>query len=252
MSSETAIMTKALEDYLETIYLILRDHKVARVRDIARARDVKMASVTPAMRRLAEAGLIAYSQREFIELTPEGERIARRILARHDILQRFFHEFLQMSEEAAEADACAMEHHLSNEGMDRLARLFEFLARCPEGKSNFVERFHSCAAVQPGLGEGQGCQRHDSQLCSRSRQRRHFSRSLADLRPNETGRITQVNAVGAVRQRLLDMGMLPNTPITMERAAPTGDPLWVRMDGFQLSLRRAEAKAILIEDESGA
>jgi DtxR family Mn-dependent transcriptional regulator len=249
MIQDSQAITKALEDYLETIYLIIRDSKVARVRDIARARDVKMASVTPAMKRLGELGLIDYSQREFIELTPEGERLARRTLARHDILRRFFGEFLQMSADSAEADACAMEHHLSNEGMDRLTRLFEFLARCPGGQNNFLDRFHNCSAIQPELGgEEHVCVHRDEQHCARHQKRKSWTRTLADLRPSETGLITQVNAAGAIRQRLLDMGMLPNTSVTMERLAPTGDPMWVRMDGFQLSLRRNEAQAILIAD----
>ena len=53
---EMTRLTGSLEDYLETIYLLIRDRKVARVKDIAEARDVRMASVTPAMRRLAELG----------------------------------------------------------------------------------------------------------------------------------------------------------------------------------------------------
>jgi Fe2+ transport system protein FeoA len=56
-----------------------------------------------------------------------------------------------------------------------------------------------------------------------------------------------VDGSGAVRQRLLDMGILPGVTIEVERVAPAGDPLWIRLQGYQLSLRRAEAKAIAIE-----
>lgn len=71
--------------------------------------------------------------------------------------------------------------------------------------------------------------------------------SLVDLKPGQAGIIRQVNAKGAVRQRLLDMGMLPDERVRLERVAPAGDPLWVRLGGYQLLLRRNEAERIVIE-----
>ncbi|MBM4373322.1 MAG: metal-dependent transcriptional regulator, partial [Deltaproteobacteria bacterium] len=82
-------LTPALEDYLETIFELVQERKVARVRDIAEARSVKAGSVSPAMRRLADLGLIRYHQREFIDLTEQGEEEARRVMARHRVLRRF-------------------------------------------------------------------------------------------------------------------------------------------------------------------
>ena len=70
--------------------------------------------------RLADLGLIRYVRREYIDLTPAGEAEARRIYARHQLLTRFLAEILDVSPESAESDACAMEHSLSVEGMDRV------------------------------------------------------------------------------------------------------------------------------------
>ena len=69
---------------------------------------------------------------------------------------------------------------------------------------------------------------------------------ISDLSPGESCTVTGVNGSGAIRQRLLDMGILPNVSIHIERIAPAGDPLWIRLQGFQLSLRRAEADAIMV------
>ena len=55
-------MSPALEDYLETIYLLVQEHGFARVKDIARARDVKAATVSVALRKLAELDLIRYER----------------------------------------------------------------------------------------------------------------------------------------------------------------------------------------------
>ncbi|HUU03506.1 MAG TPA: DtxR family transcriptional regulator [Myxococcota bacterium] len=239
--SETTL-TDALEDYLETIYVMVRDKGFARVKDIANARSVKSASVSPAMRRLAEQGLIKYVRREYIALTPTGEQEARRIYARHQILERFLLEVLDVQAETARDDACAIEHSLSPQVMDRLVRFFEFLAVCPEGR-DILSKFHHCSVVQEDVPEC-GIECTPSFDILRPIPRR--GRSVADLHPGEGGRVTQVNGHGAIRQRLLDMGILPDARIDIERVAPAGDPIWIKLGGFQLSLRRKEAEVVMV------
>ncbi len=239
---EMTRLTGSLEDYLETIYLLIRDRKVARVKDIAEARDVRMASVTPAMRRLAELGYIHYQQREFIELTPAGEEVARRTMARHDLLRRFFHEILQVPADTAEQDACAVEHHLSDESMERLVRFFEFQRLCPRWSGQFLKTFHGCSAIHPDLQECPS----ECEFKRRSQGPAPADRigRLSDVPPGDECHVVQVTAKGAVRQRLIDMGMLPGTRVTVERKGPGGNPIWIRMKGFQLSLRKGEAAGI--------
>lgn len=98
-------LTGALEDYLETVFILVREQGFARVRDIAKAREVRSSSVSPALRRLHALGLVEYVRREYVGLTDSGEREARRVLARHDLLTRFFSEVLQMSPSASEKEA---------------------------------------------------------------------------------------------------------------------------------------------------
>ncbi len=239
-------LTAALEDYLETVYELIRDRKVARVRDIARAREVKASSVTPAMRRLADMGLIRYEQREYIELTAEGEARARKVYARHQVLTSFFEEVLNLPSGLAEKDACAIEHHLSDETMDRMVRFFEYMRSCPSASPEFIARFHRCARVNQDTGE---CSPHCPNRREFAAHPEEVTVSIADLKPGEQGTIRQVNAQGAVRQRLLDMGVLPDAPIRVERIAPVGDPIWIRIGGFQISLRKSEAAAVLLTVE---
>ncbi len=223
---------------------MIRDRKVARVRDIVQARNVKAGSVTPAMKRLADLGLITYERREYIELTPEGEEAARRVLSRHQILTTFLSEVLMMSKESAEIDACAMEHHISDEAMDRMVRFFEFMRSCPNTEPGFLHRFHTCSKVNSELPECPNqCERRNSQL-----PQENPLMSIADLKPGESGRVRQINTTGAIRQRLLDMGVLPDVIVHIERVAPTGDPIWIKLHGYQLSLRTNEARAILVAE----
>lgn len=239
-TSTAGALTSALEDYLETIYELVRDHKLARVKEIARARGVRSGSVTPAMKRLAELGLIRYVQREYIDLTPEGERAARRVYARHQIMTRFFAEVLGLPATAAEADACAMEHSLSPEGMDHLVRLFEFLKICPEGQL-LLDKFRHCSLVHNNV------ECPDRATCPALGQRSQGqSNNLSQLQPGDRAQVTQVSVSGPVRQRLLDMGILPDVVVELERRAPSGDPIWIKLQGYQLSLRRKEAQAVRV------
>ena len=70
---------------------------------------------------------------------------------------------------------------------------------------------------------------------------------LKDLQIGKTAKITAVGGQGAVRQHLLNMGVIPNAEITLLKYAPLGDPIEVRIHGYFLSLRLAEAAQIEIE-----
>jgi len=231
-------ISSSLEDYLETIYLLVQEQGFARVKDVARARDVKAASVSIALRRLAELDLVRYERREYIALTPTGEKAGRRVYSRHRLLTRFFQEVLNLDPKAASEQACAMEHSLTDEAMDGMARFFEFLGICP----SVIESFHVCP-VMSGRKPGT----HLPQWCAACGKKRVLgSMSLAEIKPGNRAVVTKISAGGPLRQRLLDMGVLPETPIDIERVGLGGDPFWVRCQGARLALRRSEAQSILV------
>lgn len=73
---------------------------------------------------------------------------------------------------------------------------------------------------------------------------------LSELRPGEQGKICGYRKGNKVyRQRLLAMGLIPNTSFTLVRRAPLGDPIQIRVRNFSLSLRKDEASILLIERE---
>ena len=71
--------------------------------------------------------------------------------------------------------------------------------------------------------------------------------TLNDLRPAQRGRICEVKGAGALRRRLLDMGVVPGAEIEVVRIAPLGDPVEYRVRGYRLSLRRSEATLVMVE-----
>lgn len=72
--------------------------------------------------------------------------------------------------------------------------------------------------------------------------------TIADLKPGEKGTVAQVNGEGVLRLRLLDMGLTPGTVVMMQRRAPLGDPLQIRLRGYSLTLRRDDAEKILLQE----
>jgi DtxR family Mn-dependent transcriptional regulator len=134
-------LSETLEDYLEIILALAAEQPEVRVRDIARAKAVRMPTVTWALRALAERGLVTHEARELVELTPEGAAIAGRVAARHRLLRRFLTEILGVPGDVGERDACGLEHHLSPQTLERLAAFVEYIQTCRGVDRGFLERF---------------------------------------------------------------------------------------------------------------
>jgi len=69
---------------------------------------------------------------------------------------------------------------------------------------------------------------------------------LSDLRPGSTARVVKVNGSGETTRRIVDMGVTSGSLIVVERIAPMGDPMEVKVRGYHLSLRRKEASQITV------
>jgi ferrous iron transport protein A len=72
-------------------------------------------------------------------------------------------------------------------------------------------------------------------------------RRLTELKPGQSGRIATVGGDPGTARRLMDMGVVRGARMEVVRAAPLGDPLEVRLRGYMLTLRRAEAEHIEVE-----
>lgn len=114
------LISANLEDYLEVILDVLNDKGVVRIRDIALSKDVSMPSVSGALKKLSDLGFVTHDRYEYVELTSKGKRVAGQLAKRHSLLKRFLLDELKVSEETAENDACAIEHCVSNETIDKL------------------------------------------------------------------------------------------------------------------------------------
>lgn len=73
--------------------------------------------------------------------------------------------------------------------------------------------------------------------------------TLIELPIGKTARILTVGGEGSLRCRLLDMGLIPKTLVTMQKVAPLGDPIEIRLRGYELTLRKDDAEKIEITPE---
>lgn len=71
--------------------------------------------------------------------------------------------------------------------------------------------------------------------------------TLNELQTGQSGIITAVGGEGALRCRLLDMGLTPHTRVTLQKRAPMGDPVEIRLRGYELTLRVEDAQSITVE-----
>lgn len=120
-------ISASLEDYLEAIYHLAREQRVARSRDIANRLGVTKSSVTSALRQLAASNLINYDPYSFVTLTEAGEELAEDIAHRHEVLADFLERVLGVAPEAADVNACRMEHAIDGEALKRLRQFVKFL-----------------------------------------------------------------------------------------------------------------------------
>ena len=152
-------LSASLEDYLETIYWILRDKQAVRAKDIGKRLNVSRSSVTGALHLLAERELINYTPYDVITLTDQGRAIARDVARRHETLRNFFIKVLAVEERDADEAACKMEHAISEVILDRFVNFVDFVERCPRGGTKWIEGFGYYCDNGRQLGDCQKCVR---------------------------------------------------------------------------------------------
>ena len=201
-------LSASLEDYLEAIFCLFSEKGGIRAKDIARRLGVKAGSVTGALQALSEKKLIRYAPYEVITLTSEGLQKARQIVRRHEVLKEFFVEVLGVDEAIADEGACTLEHGIPKVIFERL--------------TEFVETYKKDQVMTDTKKEA----------------------SLANLKPGQKGTVLRLNPRGSITRRLADMGIGRGALIEVERVAPLGDPIDIKVRGYHLSLRKNEAAEI--------
>ncbi len=247
---DQSTLSASLEDYLEAIYNIIRENQAVRAKDIAERLGVSNASVTGALRTLAKREYLNYEPYGVITLTPEGEKIAREIARRHQILKDFLVKVLWVDVDEADEAACKMEHGIPPGLVDRLIDFIEFIEVCPLGGERLAEGFRrhlKCGQKRDSCDQCVG----SATVASPSPGSKGPVIRLSGLKDGQKGTIQAIRTKGALRKRLMDMGLVPGAVVEMVRVAPMGDPLEVKVRGYFLSLRKDELEKVEVSIREG-
>ena len=144
-------LSSSLEDYLEAIYFTVEQKGAARPKDLVERLHVTAASVTGALKHLAEKELVNYAPYEVVTLTAAGKRLARKIAGKHNALLNFFTNVLDIPREEVEEFACRMEHTIPDHVLERFVESAEFVEKCPHRGAVWREEPHSYFCKARGI-----------------------------------------------------------------------------------------------------
>ena len=116
------MISKALEEYLKTMYVLKKQNGNIRVTDIANKMNCTKPSVNKAINNLKEEKLVNYETYGTIELTNQGEELAKKVLEAYDIVYVFFKEVLNLEEEQARTEAEKIKSVIEDETINKLAK----------------------------------------------------------------------------------------------------------------------------------
>ncbi|RFU61690.1 transcriptional regulator MntR [Bacillus sp. V59.32b] len=123
--------TPSMEDYIEQIYLLIEEKGYARVSDIAENLSVHPSSVTKMVQKLDQEKYLVYEKYRGLVLTPNGKKIGKRLVYRHDLLEQML-RLIGVKEENIYQDVEGIEHHLSWDAIDRIGDLVQFFEESPK------------------------------------------------------------------------------------------------------------------------
>ena len=220
-SFDSTDLTSNMEDYIEQIEFLSRENKVVRVKDIAKNLNIKMPSVTAALHKLEEKGLINYERYGYVELTEQGRILAERVCARHTFLSDFFYKVLRINKVRAGKVACNIEHHLTPEACRQLYKFIDFHQTEKKENEAWTKRLDEL------LDE----------------------RALSEIEEGDSATILKVNGSPQLRKRLTEMGFKRGEKIRVVQYAPLNDPIKISIKDYNISLRVEEAKYINVRQE---
>lgn len=116
------MISKSLEEYLKTMYVLAKQNEKIRVTDVANKMNCTKASVNKAVKNLKENNLLTYETYGTIELTEEGENLAKKILEAYDIVFLFLKDVLNLDEKSSKKEAEKIKSSIEDETINKLAK----------------------------------------------------------------------------------------------------------------------------------
>jgi DtxR family Mn-dependent transcriptional regulator len=130
---KSANISHALEDYLKSIYQLAEESQPVIAARIAAETGVSPSTIFATLQKLAKEGYVTINRRKEIHLTADGRKVAEKIVRRHFLTERFLTDFLGLDWVKAHQEAHRLEHAISQEVEEKLAKLLSNPTTCPHG-----------------------------------------------------------------------------------------------------------------------
>ncbi len=238
-------LSHAQEDYLKIILDLINSQRVARVKEIAQRKNVSMPTVTEAMRKMAQDGLINYSAHEYIDLTSQGEQAAQQMIGRHRFLQLFLEEILDIPTETANAEACLLEHQLSSITLERMILLYQFLTNCPHRTEDLMASLRQCLSIDGNSKNTDGRDCFFNTPFPHTTNDKHLIHLLlADLSEGQAAVVVMLGVNVEKLHEFISQGLVPGATLKMEHSGADDRPYVITINGLQIKIEPDLAKLI--------
>ena len=223
------IISENVEEYLETIYKKSLSDRMAKTTEISKDLGIAPGSVTQMLKKLEEDGYVTYYQYKGVKLTDKGYKIARSIVRKHRLLETFLYNTLGIDMEDLHAQACAMEHSLSDEAERKMCQLLEYPDECPDDHNIIpicgldIQTCYECSKI------------HNIDEIPK---RIENLVAVGNMLPNQVGKIKFIRGSNEDIKEFLDMGITLETEITLISSSPLNGPVKLLVEDKELSLSK--------------
>lgn len=216
---QNIIIPPTFENYLKAIWKLSQDKPFVRVKELADALNLKGGTVVSGLKNLAQKGLVLHHHYGHIELTQAGKIAAMEVLQKHSVIYDFLRNGLKVDEINAEKDACSLEHYISKDTFHRLIHFLEYIKEklSLDEMHRFLEEKVNPKTIP-----------------------------LSDAEVESLLIVKNIEGEKNIKQKLMDLGILPGKEIFKEKEAPMGDPIEIICSGLHLSLGKKEAEKIFV------
>lgn len=223
MVDQEARLSRAIEDYLKTIYLLQKQDEPVSTNLLAEQLDVKPASVSGMLKKLSDLQLVDYTPYYGVVVSPAGERIALEVLRLHRLIEAYLVQALGYTWDEVHAEAEALEHVISEKLEAHIAEWLGHPTRDPHGDPI------------PSL-EGDLPQER--------------SQPVTTLSVGDRAMVTRVHSQDGDRLRYLaSLGIVPGATLEVQARAPFEGPLTLQIGSTTHVLDSRLAHTIIVEPE---
>lgn len=212
--------TPRIEEYLESIYKLQQARHPVSTSRLAEHLKLSPPSVSEMVKKLTNKGLVNHTEKG-VCLTEEGRTIAKKVIRRHRLSERLLTDILGYKWDEVHDEACRLEHAISPEMEERIAKSLGDPKTCPHGhpipdkEGTFVKE---------------------------------KLKSLSELKASDKGTIVSVfEEDPKMLQYLASLGLIPQVCVKVEEVAPFGGPLIVCVSGSRYALGREVASKIKVK-----